>query len=91
MPGDIYLIRAVPGVYNQGDPLYATQRDNGIYVSRRGEGRFLGWAKESVIIREEDVDIVDERIGNPEPEAITMTCTKKSGLSNSQSAFHFNS
>ena len=70
LPGDIYLIRAVPGVYNQGDPLYATQRDNGIYVSRRGEGRFLGWAKESVVIREEDVDIVDERIDNPEPEAI---------------------
>ena len=70
LPGDIYLLRAVPGAYTHGDPLYATQRDNGIYVSKRGEGRFLGWAKESVTIRDEDVDLVDERIDNPDPEAI---------------------
>ena len=70
LPGDIYLIRAVPGSYDSGDPLYATQRDNGIYVSKRGEGRFLGWAKESMVIREEDMDLVDERVGNPDPEAI---------------------
>lgn len=70
LPGDIYLLRAVPGFYSPGDPLYATQRDNGIYVSKRGEGRFLGWSKESMVIREEDTDIVDERIDNPDPEAI---------------------
>lgn len=70
LPGDIYLLRAVPGTYSHGDPLYAAQRDNGIYVSKRGEGRFIGWAKEDTVIREEDVDLVDERIDNPDPEAI---------------------
>lgn len=72
LTGDIYLLRATPGKYEQGDPLYATQRDNGVYVSKRGEGRFIGWSKETVIISEEDMDPVDDRINNPDPEAINL-------------------
>ena len=57
--GDIYLIRAVPGEYKTGDLLYATQTNNGIYVSKTGIGRFIGWAQEKYTITDDMVDVID--------------------------------
>lgn len=57
--GDVYLIRAVAGEYNQGDALYATQTANGIYVSKTGEGKFIGWSQENYTITNDMVDMID--------------------------------
>lgn len=58
--GDMYLLRAVAGTYTCGQPLYATQTANGIYVSATGEGRFIGWAQENYTITPTMVDVVDD-------------------------------
>ena len=58
--GDMYLIRAVAGTYTSGQPVYATQTTNGVYVSATGEGRFVGWAQENYTITSAMVDVIDD-------------------------------
>jgi len=57
--GDLYLLRCVPDTYKFGQPVYATQTPNGIYVSREGEGKFIGWAQENFECTPDMVDLVD--------------------------------
>jgi len=54
--GDRYLIRAVEGNYVEGDPVYLTQTDNGIYVTKTGaEGATpIGYAGETYVVYGED-------------------------------------
>ena len=58
--GDIYLIRAVEGEYYPGQPVFATQTDNGVFVSSSGEGCFVGWAQEEYTITKDMCSIVDD-------------------------------
>jgi hypothetical protein len=60
--GDRYLVRAVPGSYRIGDPVYVIQTANGIYVSKENPDDLLPFA-----IADEDftfgtniVDLKDE-------------------------------
>ena len=57
--GDKFLLRAVAGSYNYGDPLYAVQTSNGIYVTTEKSGMFIGWCEETYNITEDMVDLVD--------------------------------
>ena len=58
--GDIYLLRAVAGTYTFGQPLYAAQTANGIFVSANGEGRFIGWSQENYTVTEAMIGVVDD-------------------------------
>jgi len=58
--GDVYLIRAVPDVYKIGEPVYAIQTPNGIYVSKEQDGKFIGWAMEDFEVTQWMVDLVDD-------------------------------
>ncbi len=59
VPGDKFLLRAVADSYVFGDPLYAIQTDNGIYVTKEEGGMFIGWSEEEYTITEDMVDVVD--------------------------------
>ena len=58
--GDVYLIRAVVGSYYTGQPLFATQTENGVFVSPNGEGCFIGWCQEDYTVTEDMLHIVDD-------------------------------
>ena len=58
--GDVYLIRAVEGEYQVGMPVFATQTDNGVYVSSKGEGCFIGWSQEHYLITSDMMGVVDD-------------------------------
>lgn len=58
--GDMYLLRAVAGTYTTGEPVYATQTDNGIFVSADGEGRFVGWVQENYTVTPEMIGLIDD-------------------------------
>ena len=58
--GDMYLLRAVPGEYKSGNPVYATQTPNGIYVTLDPDGKFVGWAQESFTVTTGMVDLLDD-------------------------------
>lgn len=58
--GDMYLLRAVAGTYTTGMPVYATQTDNGIFVSADGEGRFVGWVQENYTVTPEMIGLIDD-------------------------------
>ena len=58
--GDVLLIRAVTGDYRIGQPVYATQTSNGIYVTNERDGKFVGWAQEDFTVTPSMVDLVDD-------------------------------
>jgi len=47
-------------VYKIGEPVYAIQTPNGIYVSKEQEGKFIGWAMEDFEVTQAMVDLVDD-------------------------------
>lgn len=59
--GDMYLLRAVPGDYLSGNPVYAAQTPNGIYITTdSSSGKFIGWAQENFTVTSAMVDLVDD-------------------------------
>ena len=60
--GDRYLLRALPETYHIGDPVYATQTPNGIYVSKENPDDLLPFAlaDEEYTITPDIVDLKDE-------------------------------
>jgi len=60
--GDRYLLRAVVGTYSIGDPVYAVQTVNGIYMTKENTEDQLpfAFADEKFTITDDIVDLKDE-------------------------------
>jgi hypothetical protein len=55
----VYLLRCVEGVYRVGDPLFAVQTPNGIYVGTEPTPFMVGMAEESFAVTTAKVDAID--------------------------------